>query len=406
MGARRRLARLTGIAVLSLAAVGCTRAAAPSASDTGASPLILPAAAASNVPAASGGRIEWTKGPTLDRFTYFAGWSGGYFAFGQALPSHDLLISSSTDGVTWVDRPTLSAADAYSSISIAEGPAGLLMAGWEQGCGEPPQLYAMWLSVDGGRSWSANLASAFQDATVISLAGGPSGYVAAGWVGEFAHSTPVAWTSTDARTWHRSTPKGAPSEEIAISGGVAFSGGFVLAGATWPRDASTCSQPTAVSVWWSADGSEWTREMLPGGSFATKPEVTVSSVSGRVLVIAGSGSGDQYTRLAWISSDGRVWTPIGLPFAICHVPECWQLGAFDDQGLMLTSTTADTASGIPLSSVTGGYEIRGTSVVELHSTGDVPVNLWATARGPKGVLAVGNGIEKPSWLGVPVEAQP
>ena len=269
----------------------------------------------------------------------------------------------------------------------------------------------MWLSKDGGANWSGDLVGAFTGATVLTVAGGASGYVATGYTGDRQqhHSAPVAWTSKDARNWQQSTPTGSADEEVAIYGGVSFPGGFVLAGATWPDAEYSCTLPSTVSVWWSADGSDWTRYVLPGGLPATKypPQVQVYEINGRVLVLASllistqASDADHGTYLAWVSSDGRNWTSIALPFATCDMACSFGLGTFDDQGLMLTQSVVEFPDGHQLFDNTGGYAISGTTVVQLRAAGDIPVNVWATARGPKGVLVI--GLEGQSWLGVPVD---
>jgi len=420
MGARRTAVRLSGVAVLLLLAAACASGAPASPSLVNGSPAatkraampktytlptVAPAqAAAANTPKPGlDPRIEWTKGPKIDGMPNIAGWSGGYFAFKQMSPDdYGVMVSSSADGVTWADGPRLPAGEPFARISVAEGPAGLLILGWQQGCGEPEQLHAMWLSAD-GRNWTGNMVGAFAGATVLTVAGGSSGYVATGYTGDPEHANPIAWTSKDARDWQQSTPAGSADEEVAIYGGVSFPGGFVLAGATWPDAESNCTRPSTVSVWWSADGSDWTRYVLPGGSPATNPQVQVYAISGRVLVMASVPAGDpeHWTNLAWVSSDGRTWTSIALPFATCDLSCAYGLGTFDDQGLMLTRTTVDEPDGNELFPATGGFAISGTSVVQLRAAGDIPVNVWATARGPKGVLVI--GLEGQSWLGVPIE---
>lgn len=322
----------------------------------------------------------------------FAGWSGGYLAIAPVPVSgsdelRTITTSHSLDGINWSPGQELKPAVGWSRMSVVEGPAGLLAVAWQGFCGGPLMLTAMWLSTD-GIHWSENLGSAFAGATVLAISAGSIGYIATGYVGSESHSSPVAWTSKDARKWTRSNLSGSAFENSTVSGAVAFAGGFLLVGATWPSPLGDCPSPQSASVWWSRDGGSWKKIQLPGSSSDEHLSVWADRIGDREVVVqALAGTKTQ----SWMSTDGTTWSPIDLP-----------QGAIVSDGnraLVVAKYWDESAQRFRISGV---FSIDGGVVRPLAQSPDGPVNAWRMAMGPAGLLVV--GLHWQSWLGVPTDA--
>jgi len=98
-----------------------------------------------------------------------------------------------------------------------------------------------------------------------------------------------------------------------IEGGTTFATGFILSGeATMPS--KSCSGPDETplvpTVWWSPDGSTWTREALPGARNGQGADTYVCHF-GDHLLIAGEVTSDG-KKFEWKSADGRTWSPLPI----------------------------------------------------------------------------------------------
>ena len=227
-----------------------------------------------------------------------------------------VLAWTSTDGRTWSPHP-LPMLDPSSASGVApllaDGPAGLVAV-----AGGPRAHVAT--SRDGVR-WTvlpdASLPGGF---AVAALAGRPTGYVLAGAVATGPSSTLTAATawSDDGRAWTAlaglpttgpagADPIGGDSTSI-VDGVVAGRDGLIAEG-RWAA--------TGADLWWqSSDGRHWRAlaQHQPVGSTAwPAPNGTVYAngvlVGDRERMLALSYRSDAQ---AWISSDGRSWTQLGV----------------------------------------------------------------------------------------------
>jgi hypothetical protein len=329
-----------------------------------------------------------------------AGWSRGYLAFAIDNDEDDakpatIDTSYSPDGLHWSDGPTLAAADAWIyGVSVLEGPAGLLAAGWSGGCGSPPFVESIWLSRD-GIHWGEDLGSAFKGLTVLQISAGSAGYFALGYTGAEGASQPAAWTSRDASHWTKSTLTSSVFVNSVVMDGTAFANGYVLVGASWPTPHPLCAHPLSAAVWWSPNGTTWTRAVLPGVGSGGSVRMAVRRITDReLLVIEGTGSGS----LAWTSVDGITWTALDAQSA--------------DQ-LARSSVVTDGLRGLALEvnrqdgSVSEIWAVGSTGVRAVAQAGSVPNAVWINdldlcdcGLGPSGLL-VQSVVDGQTWLGIP-----
>jgi hypothetical protein len=282
-------------------------------------------------------------------------WRGGYVA-------SILGLWASPDGQTWVP---LTVPGTQESPVFSVGPAGLVaFGGTPQGTGAPGSV---WTSGDGltwTRAGVPNLAG-----RLISVAGTVSGLVATVAVssgsGDSVTNTYVVEHSTDGVNWEIEAV--APGVVLSESPNVQSNGGrFFLIGSTAnalsggdkPPFVLLSTWPTSSYVWWSDDGKTWTRS---GGNFAgfagtiqfgrdgMRLDMTLGTVPGGSGTAVSTDGGNTWIpddkfgplgvapcqgecsvaadgvigsngtyfvavknggKKAWLSYDGRTWTPI------------------------------------------------------------------------------------------------
>ena len=316
-------------------------------------------------------------GSSRDDVSVF-GWSGGYLGFRhkEANSTIDSIsVAGSPDGLHWMagEDLDLHGAGSYAFITdLAEGPSGLLAAGRDESCGGAP-IAGLWTSGD-GRAWSrVDVDAAFGGGDVDTISGGSSGYVATG-----SDAAGVAiWLSTDGRTWRRVPP---PVGELIVTSAVAFADGFVLGGAVLLPSTDTCGIALQrPALWWTADGSHWSRANIEGGD--GEGSVSVHRITDLALIAFGG-------RSRVISTDGRNWQEM--------------TGQVTLEGRVLT----DGRRGIVLPWESDG-EIVGfdpeLQPIVLAQAGALPTQpgIFSTAFGPSGLLYANRTGSRVS-LGVPV----
>lgn len=210
---------------------------------------------------------------------------------------------------------------------VVPGPAGLVAFGQLVPTTGDRISPMMWISPD-GRSWSAapQFGRAFPSDTVIDLAAGANGYVAAGalWVGGNMGRPRKAWYSADGRTWQVASGLingEGPSVVLACAGG--------YVGIDAPSG--------SAAFWTSLDGRSWALqpEVLNRPDYPVHLGMGVYSDGRRILAI---GSDSYQTSEAWLSGDGRDWRPYTLggkrPAADSAV-----VGALGARGVVVATTT-------------------------------------------------------------------
>ena len=390
------------------------QSAAPSAPPSAApsfvatpSPVPSPSAAVVGpAPSGSWSSVDWIHEGRLplrtDNLSIY-GWSGGFVALEQSEGSdangNDIPVviraSSSADGVHW-SAPTTLTTGFKGNIdigSVVEGPSGLLALAYPYGdtCGGPESVTALWSSRDGKRWERLRMPKDFTTGSAQTIAGGPAGFIALG-----AHAdgtTQALWTSADGRAWTSRKLPTVSSGELALDGVASFDRGFVLVGSVLA--AGECGGPAHIrfAAWYSADGSSWTRETLPGASTDKNASLAVRRIGSRV-VITQRPPGDGPVK-GWTSSDGKAWTRI----ADMANDEWW--GSVSDGRHSLIVITPDVGFGPP---TLDGVDDDGTlTTIAQHGDGpsaDVDGRGWTVAVGPTGILVVSYD-DGSSWLGLP-----
>jgi hypothetical protein len=365
---------------------------------------------APNSPAGTAGE------PTFQVF----GWSKGYVGF-TVIPVQPtaaqesagtyvqpvVVASNSSDGVHWNVGKKLDLAAAGSTMlmnfrTVMEGPHGLLAVGWTGACGDEI-LDSLWTSADGIEWKPVNAGKVFgaTPVQITRISGGAAGFVAVAYKGA------GAWTSQDGRTWQPVALKGTAFKDSLVDDGTAIGSSYMLAGITGIRDCTaTVSDGSATpkpvlrtaSVWWSADGSAWTRVSLPGAvAKSENQEMWVSHLSNRAVMVVDATDPKSF---AWGTHDGRTWTQIALPAGI------YQQGIVSDgrHNLFLAWTGQDITHGDISKLYTIDDNFSSTAII---ASGDVPdiaaVNYYdygIIAVGPAGVV-VTKADGSQMWLGVP-----
>jgi hypothetical protein len=236
--------------------------------------------------------------------------------------------------------------------------------------------------------------------------------VGAGSVGYIATGDMAVWISSDGASW-KSVPLSAAAFKgvTLIENGTAFSGGYVLGGATLAPEGG-CGGPPHIlpSVWWSADGRTWSRDQVPSIQAPTatgsNAYMTVCRISDKALLATETSYDAKTDKMAishWTSTDGRTWKLVSS-----KVPDCSNVLTDGPRGVIFNPASLNTDStALP----TEAYDVRADlTMVALGQTGDVPdAQAWANgdlgigsvALGPTGVVVAtydGTGF----WVGVPV----
>ena len=143
------------------------------------------------------------------------------------------------------------------------------------------------------------------DGRVLSIAAGPSGFLAVGTTGPEATPTGSAtWTSPDGTAWTRSDPA-LPGDGGLMVSAIATDAGFLAVG-------SDLDERRALA-WTSADGrGPWTAtpEQPSLENHGLKIRMTDVTSSGGLFVAVGDYLfGTQYgNATSWTSADGLTWT--------------------------------------------------------------------------------------------------
>jgi len=293
---------------------------------------------------------------------------------------------------------------------LVEGPSGVLLRANLECHPTLGEIYqspeAMWISSD-GLSWnSVSPSRAFGKSGIGPISGGANGFIG------LNSDRTASWVSQDGLSWKAGTiPCGATElsdpvsidGEFAIAGLVAAQSGQTVPpkpGGCKPFDSGSSSLVTGA-VWRSKDGANWTRDRLDTTA-AVSPEMTLRKIDDHTLIadqLIGKkpSSGVWTSDIAWISRDGKPWTPVkGVPgpysgygFATYRDPS---LIVGRDRGLMMLPK-GDNSRFL-------AFNADGTPR-ELEQTGDVPTAVWSwtsEALGAVGLL-VCSGTD--FWIGLP-----
>jgi hypothetical protein len=266
----------------------------------------------------------------------------------------DAAVWTSQDGATWQPAQGLGAAftrpGSQQLLDVTSGGAGWLAVGYDQVAPRRPLVVT---SADGVNWQAADTANAaFRGSsravpTTNAAASGQSGYVVVGTEGTSA----AAWFSADLKNWERGRASGADAGPdgalnsrngdsrwmLDVTGG---SFGYVAVGGV--RDRKAGNRP---GVWTSADGRQWTLQVLSLPAGTKEAHFTHVASSGNMLVAAGiAATGQGLGWLGYFSSDGgKTWQPLQAPGGDAKVTVTAL--ASTGKGFTATGTTGEAGSG-------------------------------------------------------------
>ena len=223
-------------------------------------------------------------------------------------------VYRSDDGLTW---RMVEGGDEMRGqlIDVVATDDGLYAVGGVPGA----DAAGVWFSAD-GETWQRT-GGDFDHAFMWSIAEGGPGLVAVGWRRNPDPDLAV-WTSADGVEWTLSPdPEGFAGYEATDV--VAHEGTLVMVGSSFTGEGGR--------VWFSDDGVAWGLADVAGGMDGSYARSVAITPTGLVAV----GGNDAMEGLAWFSTDGRSWEPLGDP-----VPNAFFTGAVStDTGLLLTGAT-------------------------------------------------------------------
>jgi hypothetical protein len=292
----------------------------------------------------------------------------------------------------------------FLATTFEEDPQTLLLRGYVlcgEACSPGPGVdtspQAAWVSSDGIHWTPATIPD-----EIGAISGGPSGFVAL----RFDGSKASLWKSQDGRAWVKGAlPPAVLASGASVGGPVAIAGGFVLPGVVVVKTGHVvtgagCSgsenqSKFQAALWWSTDGTTWTRDNLSGAN-PTYDDIYVwlARIDDHTVVAIESTDN---APIEWVSGDGRSWTPINdPPVADAGNGNLGEVIAGRDRGLVYVW---NYGSGVTLSVFNDKL-----ALVTLNQTGELP--LWDDSyddikmvMGPTGVLATDDGTR--FWIGVP-----
>ena len=337
------------------------------------------------------------------------GWSGGYlyFVWNDAKKTATPWISA--NGLNWSAEPALDTSrwiadfEAYAIMvnsddpswadgcdlyidALQEGPNGLLVKAHvvcPAGCGgewSTPDL--MWTSPDAVH-WTPVDTWFLGNQRLGDISGGSSGYIALG-VDAYSPAWNL-WKSAQGQSWSAVTlPAAVTSGGFEVITPVSFGGGFVIASEmSQPQGCAFGEAPRSTpALWWSADGSTWTRDTVPGIARGGYPYLRVDRLSDNLLLARESIWYGSQLELAWVSSDGRNWAPVKNGSVLARM-----------------SVVTNGSRGLLYGNGIRTFDANGNPVI-LKQSGDMPwISDWTVAFGPTGLLITQDGIRY--WIGVP-----
>ncbi|MGI8807468.1 MAG: hypothetical protein ACR2KK_06445 [Acidimicrobiales bacterium] len=135
-----------------------------------------------------------------------------------------------------------------------------------------------------------------EDTQLLTVCGGPSGFVTAGLVEKGGKTDAAVWFSPDGDTWERADGAGITAGgDKVVAGCVATGSGFVMAGNKMKGQAAD------AAVWRSADGRSWTSVESPVFTGDDSQYIQSLVADGDWMVAVG---GDSRTG----PSEGAIWT--------------------------------------------------------------------------------------------------
>jgi hypothetical protein len=321
---------------------------------------------------------------------------------GAEAATFSMVATSSSDGLHWTvgwPMDVESLKDVVDITQVVEGPSGLLAVGHygRMACGGPATVDALWTSTD-GLKWSRVQPPAdFTSASVYTVDGGSIGYIASGTLKDGV--TQAVWLSADGRSWRQVPLPKTTFGKVVVDGATDFAAGYVVAGAVLGDEGCGGARLLTPSLWWSANGTGWTRAVLTGATPASDATMAVSRISDHALMAIATewnATTQLSSQLVWVTTDGKTWRLVKSPSNLLSA------GVLTDgqRGLVVLAP-ADNSGPPTIATVANDL-----TVTTLSQAGDGPVASassvgWVQAAfGPTGVAFLSSDALN-LWLGVP-----
>jgi hypothetical protein len=234
------------------------------------------------------------------------------------------------DGATWspLDSPTWR--DAFASntlISVAAGPAGVVVVGAEGQSGAKPPGPPVIIHSSDGLIWDRlDLSSVFDKAYLRDVTAYAGGFVIGGRVGEAdvlgaqpAVGVPATWTSADGVMWLAAEVEGSEATGAVLSTVIAGADGLFATGRQ--TDTTELSGQGPLSGWASTDGRSWQLLGEMGTDLPLTTPYTGNVVGdGAHMVMFGRESCKTSELSAWTSLDGVTWTHLAFSGETTFLP--------------------------------------------------------------------------------------
>jgi hypothetical protein len=325
------------------------------------------------------------------------GWSRGYVAFDRITVTKDddswtsiTYTSNSKDGLHWQAGSELKQAGSSSDdnptndkgfTEVVEGPAGLMVV--DSGVAPCGSLYEWPFAISrDGVTWTRVHTGIYDE----QLTAGAAGYIMTGSEGIF--------TSTDGSAWQPASLKSAAFRGFGvIRSGAAFADGFVVSGTTTSEVGCTDTQTfTTPALWWSADGKNWTRDVVLDAPTASDVPMSVCRFDDHLLI---AGASTSEGAIEWVSTDGRNWERRVAPqVTLCPQYQYHEIILTNEgRTLILSDSDADHTTMYAL-----GEDL---TLIKLAQTGDVPASNGGSGAvfGPAGLIT--DGFDGNTYIGVP-----
>jgi len=237
--------------------------------------------------------------------------------------------------------------------------------------------------------------SAGSFAVSVAAAPGAAGRIVAGGR---SGGSPVAWASTDGRTWSRRTiptlSNGAEWERIVTV--LATDAGFLAGGSAGPELGDRRAR-----FWRSADGFAWSA-VPDDPAFDGAEVVSIVARDGGFVALGRLGTGQRGTgSIAWVSADGGNWQRIDSPALASGLAVA--LTAAPDGSLVAVGSDLDEREALAWRSADGSsWELAPAEESRLYHGAKIRMT-DVVSLGSRGLLAVGNYVgmqygTATSWL--------
>ena len=415
---------------------------APAGTWTGLKWIAIPGGHSPAVPAAD---LDGDSNATIE------GWSKGYIEFVWNPAKRSLTPWTSTDGLRWKAGTRLDTSAwtaGFKSYDAAYDPTS---ADWDPADGGTRAAYqydctvtvtnfqedsgALLLSADatcggavfhgggcaggppgvdvGDDDWTSANGSTWKPTRQVYgyPSGGSAGFIGLTGYGDVGVSgdsgaSAAIWTSQDGQTWTEgAVPVEATLSTSTVGDPVSIAGGFVLPGVVLEKPGHQslwdgCGGPSLSdqslyegALWWSPDGTNWTRDPLTSGTTTSYNgiQMSLARVDDHTVVAIEQISN---STIEWASHDGKTWTRLkGQPI---DPTDPGMVMAGSQRGLLYEQPGgSDPAADSSICEFSSNF-----GVVTLKESGDLP--WWDSeqfALGPTGLLVTDDGTR--FWLGVP-----